>query len=255
MIRFSANLGFLWTELPLLQAIETATKAGFSAVECHWPYETPANEVLSQLQSCGLPMVGINTRRGNVDKGDNGVAAIIGRENEAREYIDQAIDYAADIACANVHVMAGITDQSSTAEATYQENLRYACKRAEKLNINILIEPLNTYDAPGYHLNNLDDAVKTLHAVAHDNLKIMFDCYHVQIMQGDVSRRFEKHQSKIGHVQIAAVPDRSEPDNGELHYPNLLPKLTELGWSGYIGAEYRPRKTTDEGLSWLEAHA
>lgn len=254
MIRFSANLGFLWTELSLPDAIVAAAKAGFDAVECHWPYDTDPAELVTALENAGLSMLGINTLRGNVDRGDNGVAAIVGREPEARQYIDDAIAYAAAIGCRNVHVMAGFTDGGEAAEATFQENLRYACEKGKKFGVTILIEPLNHYDAPGYHLSTLDAALNTVESVDEPNIKIMFDCYHLQIMQGDLTRRLEQHLSAIGHIQIAAVPDRSEPDQGELHYPNLLAKLEQLNWDGFIGAEYKPRNGTDNGLGWLAAY-
>lgn len=255
MTRFSANLGFLWTELSLPDAIHAAAKAGFAAVECHWPYETPAAEIQAALETSGLPMIGLNTLRGDVSNGDNGVAAIKGREQEAREYIDQAIEYAATIHCPNVHVMAGFTDQGRDAENTFRENLLYACTQAQRVDINILIEPLNHHDAPGYHVNTLDAALATIENVAMNNISVMFDCYHLQIMQGDLTRRLTAHLSSIGHIQIAAVPDRGEPDGGELHYPNLLGTLDELGWTGYIGAEYKPRVDTESGLSWMNDYA
>ena len=251
MTRFSANLGFLWTELCLTDAIHAAANAGFSAVECHWPFDTPAADVLAALEKSGLPMIGLNTRRGDVSAGDTGVAAIGDRTEEAARYIDEAIAYASAIDCGNVHVMAGFTDGGANAENTFQKNLKYACQQAQQHNIIILIEPLNHYDAPGYHLSTLDAALETLSAVNMPNLKIMFDCYHLQIMQGDLTRRLLQNLEDIGHIQIAAVPDRSEPDCGELHYPNLLKAIDDRGWTGYIGAEYKPRSMTDEGLGWM----
>lgn len=252
MIAFSANLGFLWKELPLPRAIRAAANAGFDAVECHWPYETNPALIIEALQDTGLLMLGLNTRRGDVAAGDNGIAAIPGREIEARTLIDEAIQYADSIACANVHVMAGITDKGASAQSTFVDNLSYACVQAKDKGINILIEPLNPYDAPGYHHSTLDEALATLEAVGEDNLKIMFDCYHLQITQGDLYRRLKTHLPVIGHIQIAAVPDRSEPCFGEVHYPNLLNALNELGWSRPIGAEYKPRDTTESGLGWLK---
>jgi hydroxypyruvate isomerase len=254
MPRFSANLGFLWTELSLPDAIHAASKAGFEAVECHWPYATPLAEVKAALAATGLPMLGLNTRRGDPAKGDNGLAAVVGRQSEARDCIDEAIIYAAAIDCPNVHVMAGNTDQGSEAEATFQDNLRYASTQADKHQVTILIEPLNHYDAPGYHLNTLDAALDTIKAVGTGNIKVMFDCYHLQIMQGDLTRRLQQHLAAIGHVQIAAVPDRDEPDRGELHYPNLLRALDAMGWQGYVGAEYRPANGTQAGLGWLQQY-
>jgi hydroxypyruvate isomerase len=254
MIRFSANLGFLYTELSLPEAIIEAARAGFEAVECHWPYQTPASEVADALESSGLSMLGLNTQRGNTDKGDNGVAAISGREAEARDYIDESIEYAKAIQCSNVHVMAGFTDQSELAEDTFRQNLAYACDKASAHDITILIEPLNHYDAPGYHLLNLDNAAATQQAVNASNLKIMFDVYHMQIMHGDITRRLKSQLDKVGHIQIAAVPNRDEPDAGELHYPNLLTEIDKMGWTGFIGAEYKPRTTTTAGLGWLKAY-
>lgn len=254
MTQFSANLGFLWTGLSLPEAIRAAGQAGFDAVECHWPYAVAATEVKTALQDTGLSMLGINTQRGDVAKGENGLAAVIGREADARKYIDEAIAYAAKIDCANVHVMAGFTDQGELAETTFVQNLEYACKQAAPLGITILIEPLNHYDAPGYHLNTVDAAAATIASVACSNLKIMFDCYHLQIMQGDLTRRFKQYQDLIGHVQIAAVPNRDEPDQGELHYPNLLKAFDELGWQTPVGAEYKPQGTTEAGLQWMASY-
>jgi len=254
MIRLSANLGFLWTELELPAAIHAAKNAGFHAVECHFPYDVPTADVTDALAETQLSMIGLNTQRGNVDGGDNGLSAIPGRESEAREYIDQAIDYAAAIRCGNVHVMAGFTDQGENAENTFRENLTYACQRASEKHIQILIEPLNHFDAPGYHLNNIDSALRTISALETSNIKVMFDCYHIQIMQGDLGRRIEKHLSSIGHIQFAAVPDRGEPDLGEVHYPNLFNTIEALGWQGYLGAEYKPRNgNTEDGLGWMQA--
>ena len=255
MIKLSANLGFLWTELDLPEAIHAAATAGFHGIECHFPYAIDSAKVKAAMGETGLPMVGLNTQRGNVAAGDNGLSAVCGRESEARAYIEEAVEYAAAIGCQNVHVMAGFTDQGAAAENTFQENLVYACQLAAKHSVQILIEPLNHYDAPGYHLNNLDAALQTIAAVGEDNIKVMFDCYHIQIMQGDLARRIEANLPSIGHIQFAAVPDRGEPDLGEVHYPNLLATIDAMGWSGYLGAEYKPRNgSTTDGLGWLRAY-
>lgn len=253
MIEFSANLGFLWTEKSLPEAIYAAKAAGFSAVECHWPYETPASEVAAALSDTGLTMLGLNTARGNVASGENGVAALVGREADARMFIAQAVAYAVAIDCPNIHVMAGFTDQSDSAQETFVANLRYACGLADTHGKTILIEPLNRFDAPDYHLQTLDDARKTLQQVGAHNLKIMFDCYHMQIMGGDLLRRYKAAASDIGHIQFAGVPDRSEPDRGEVNYPWLIGELSAAGFNGRFGAEYRPATTTDQGLGWLNA--
>ncbi|NTJ67758.1 TIM barrel protein [Agrobacterium rhizogenes] len=252
MTRFSANLGFLWQELSLPDAIRAAKAAGFDAVECHYPYDTPAEAMLQALQETGLAMLGLNTARGNVAAGDNGLAAIPGREDEARLLIDQAIDYAAAIGTRNVHVMAGKA-AGDEARSTFIANLRYACQRAGKVGATVLIEPLNHRDAPGYFLRTADQALDIIAAVGAGNLKLMFDCYHLQIMQGDLTHRLQTHMAAIGHIQIASVPDRREPDHGEIDYRHILHLLEKLGYDRPIGAEYRPATTTDAGLAWLQA--
>ncbi len=250
MSGFSANLGFLWTELSLPEAIRAAARAGFDAVECHCPYDTPVEEVKAALEETGLPMLGINTERGNLAAGDNGVAAIPGREAEARALIDQAIAYAQAIGAHNIHVMAGFA-QGDAARGSFVENLHYACKGAVEHGITIVIEPLNHYDAPGYFLNNADQAAEIIAAVGAANLKLMFDCYHIQIMQGDITRRLEQFMPIIGHIQIAAIPTRSEPDDSELDYRHVMRSIRALGFTAPVGAEYRPATTTEAGLGWM----
>ena len=253
MLRFSANLGFLWQELSLPDAIRAAKAAGFAAVECHFPYDTPAETVRQALTETGLPMLGLNTTRGRVETGDNGLAALPGREDEARRAIDQAIDYAAVIGAQNIHVMAG-KSSGEGARAIFIANLRYACERAGKVGATILIEPLNHRDAPGYFLQTTDQALDIISAVGATNIKLMFDCYHVQIVQGDLTHRLQAHLDAIGHIQIAAVPDRREPDHGEIDYGYILRFIEKLGYDRPIGAEYRPATTTEAGLAWLQAY-
>ena len=249
---FSANLGFLFTDRPLPDAIRAAHRAGFEAVECHFPYDTPAEAVRAALEETGLPMLGLNTVRGDRE-GDFGLAALPGREAEARAAIDQAVDYAHAIGAGAVHVMAGRSGGGSEAEETFRANLAYACDRAEGLAV--LMEPINQRDAPGYHLSTVEHAADIATALGNSRLRIMFDFYHVQITQGDLIRRFEAHRPLIGHVQIAAVPDRGEPDGGEIHYLHLIAAIREMGHTAPIGAEYRPRHgTTETGLGWLHAY-
>lgn len=251
---FSANLGFLFTDRPLPDAIRAAKAAGFAAVECHFPYEVPPEQVKAALDETGLPMLGLNTVRGNVKAGDFGIAALPGREAEARAAITQAVEYATAIGARAVHVMAGKSGGAAEAEATYRGNLRFACDAAEARGLSILIEPINHRDAPGYHLSRVEHATEIIEALGRDSLRIMFDCYHTQIMQGDLTERFRTHLPLIGHVQIAAVPDRGEPDEGEIHYPRLIAAMRDIGYAGAIGAEYRPRHgDTEAGLSWLSA--
>ncbi|MCY4336665.1 MAG: TIM barrel protein [Litoreibacter sp.] len=248
MTEFSANLGFLWTELDLPDAIRAAKGAGFSAVEMHWPYETPASEIRTALDETGLPLLGINTVRGN--PGENGLSALPGREAEARAAIDQAIGYARETGARSVHVMAGFA-QGDAAQTTFIENLRYACDAGPELIM--LIEPLNRHDAPGYFLQGSDQAAEIIAGVGRDNLKLMFDCYHLQIMEGDLTRRLDKHRDIIGHIQFASVPARAEPDEGEVQYTHLFEHLARTGYTAPLGAEYKPRGQTEAGLGWMSA--
>lgn len=250
MIRFSANLGFLWPELSLVDGIRAAKKAGFDAVECHWPYETPSQDVAGVLKETGLQMLGINTVRGQA--GENGLAALPRREKEARGAIDQAIVYAAAIDAQNIHVMAGFAS-GEEARATFIENLKYACAEADQYGVGILIEPLNHYDAPGYFLHNSSQAKDIIESVGASNLKLMFDCYHLQIMEGDLSRRLTDLLPIIGHIQIASVPQRGAPDSGEISYPHIYRLLDDLGYETPLGAEYKPRGPTEDSLGWLMA--
>lgn len=250
MPKFSANLGFLWTELALPDAIHAAADAGFDAVECHWPFDYPVAEVRAALADRQLSMLGLNTLRGSqVD--DFGLAAMPGREQEARECIDQAIDYAADCGIANIHVMAGKSGGGLEADQCYRDNLNYGAGRAASHNINLLLEPINQRDAPGYHLSLVEEAVAIIDALQQANIKIMFDCYHTQIMQGDLITRLHNTLPHIGHIQIAAVPDRGEPDQGELNYRGVLAAVDQMGYGGFVGAEYKPRASTVDGLGWL----
>lgn len=252
-MQFSANLGFLFTDLPLPEAVRAAKRAGFDAVECHFPYAVAAEEVKAALDETGLPMLGLNTVPGDVAAGDFGLAALPGRAAEARAAIEQAVHYAAEIGAANVHVMAGKTDGGAAAETAFRDNLRFACDRAAAHGIGILIEPINHRDVPGYHLSRVEHAAEIITDLGQENLRLMFDCYHTQIMQGDLTRRIEAHLPLIGHIQIAAVPDRGEPDAGEVNYPELLKSIAGFGYARPIGAEYKPRgANTAEGLGWLE---
>ncbi len=249
-MKISANLGFLWADRPLPDAIRAAATAGFDAVECHWPYDTPARTVAAALAETGLPMLGLNTRRGDVEVGENGLAALVGRETEARATIDEAMAYALATATGNIHVMAGFAS-GKAAQACFADNLRYACDRAAAHGITILIEPLNSYDAPGYFLTTTRQAYGIIKDVAAENLKLMFDCYHVQLMEGDLSHRLRRLLPHIGHIQFASVPDRGMPDQGELNYDHLFELIAELGWQAPLGAEYKPKAPTDETLGWL----
>lgn len=252
LTQLSANLGFLWTDLSLPDAIRAAANAGFVAVECHWPYATPAAEVKAALDETGLPMLGLNTSRGDVAGGDNGLSALPDRVDEARAAIDQAISYAVELDCKAVHVMAGFSE-GQKAHDCFVANLRYATEQTKPHGITILIEPLNHYDAPGYFLTTTPQATGIIAEVGAENLKLMFDCYHVQLMEGDLSHRIEKLLPHIGHIQFAGVPARGRPDEGEVAYGNLFKIIAGLGYDKPLGAEYKPGGDTGATLGWMQA--
>ncbi len=251
-VTFSANLGYLFTGMPLADAIRAAAGAGFDAVECHYPYDEPEADVRAALAETGLPMLALNTWPGDRAGGDFGLAALPHWQEEARAAIARAVAYAAATGTAAVHVMAGRTDAGREAETVYRANLAHACDLAAPHGIGILTEPINRRDAERYHLSHVEQGAETIRAVGRQNLRLMFDCYHTQIMQGDLIRRFEAHRDLIGHVQFAAVPDRGEPEAGEVAYPAVLAAFRDAGWTTPLGAEYKPRSgDTRDGLGWL----
>ena len=249
-MQISANLGFLFRDLALPDAIRAAKRQGFDAVEMHWPYETDPAVVAAVLAETGMPLLGVDTARGNPDAGDFGLSALPGREAEARAAIDEAVTWSVATGCRNIHVMAGKA-RGDEALAAFMGNLRYAVERASPHGIGILIEPLNPCDAPGYFLLDLPTALRVVEAT-DGAVKVMFDCYHMQIVHGDLLRTVERHLAAIGHVQFAAVPDRAEPDHGEVDYGWLLPAITDAGYTGAFGAEYRPAANS---FSWMAAFA
>jgi hydroxypyruvate isomerase len=249
MTRFSANLGFLWTDRPLPDAIRAAKAAGFDAVECHWPYDFPAADLRAVLDETGLPMLGLNTRRGDVAGGENGLSALVGRAVEARAAIDEALAYAEVVDAGAVHVMAGFA-KGCDAHAVFVDNLRFACAKAGPRTI--LIEPLNRHDAPGYFLQTTDQACAVIADVAAPNLKLMFDCYHVGRTEGDLITRLAALKPDIGHIQFASVPDRGAPDHGEVNYAAIFAAIAHIGWAAPLGAEYKPGGDTDATLGWMQ---
>lgn len=258
MPRFSANLGFLWPELSLVQRIHAAKSSRFEAVEFHWPYDTDPGDICQALWDTGLPLLSINTLPGDLAAGEFGLAALPGKQQAARQGIDQAIDYAHHTGAKNIHVMAGLAGSGDQAMAVFQENLDYAARRAAHKHIGIIIEPINRVDRPHYSLYKVEQAIAVIQDLkrlgGHQNIGIMFDCYHVQITQGNLSDRLAKALPYISHIQIAAVPGRAEPDQGEIDYPWLFNYIDSIGYTGYIGAEYIPATTTSAGLNWYHTH-
>lgn len=249
---FSANLGFLWTDRPLPAAIRAAAAAGFAVVECHAPFDTPAAEAQAVLAETGLAMLALNTRRGQAAQGENGLAALPGRSGEARAAVREALEYAGRVGARAVHVMAG-NAAGPAAEEAFLETLRFATDAAGERGLTVLIEPLNRHDAPGYFLRSTDQAMALVERVGQPNLALMFDCYHVARSEGDVTTRLRALIGRIGHVQIASVPDRGPPDAGEIDYRHILATLAGLGWDRPVGAEFRPRGGPGVACSALTA--
>lgn len=248
MPRFAANLTMMFTERPFLERFEAAAAAGFRAVEFLFPYDWPAAEVRAALDAAGLELALFNAPPGDWEAGERGLAALPGREAEFREAFARALDYAAVLRPARLHVMAGLATGPEARE-TYLANLAWAAGAAGAQRL--AIEPINSRDMPGYHLATSEDAVAVLDAVGAGNLGLQLDLYHAQIMEGDLTRRIERLLPRIAHVQIASVPERHEPDEGEVNYPHLFALLDRLGYAGFVGCEYRPKGRTEDGLGWL----
>jgi hydroxypyruvate isomerase len=257
MLRFSANLGFLFTEVPFLERFGEAAQAGFRAVEFAFAYDVQVNEILAQIDAHKLDVVLINAPPGDWESGDRGLASLDGREHDFSAGLVTALRYARTLRCPRVHVMAGIipADASDTERTrrrrTYLRNLRFACEEAQPQGVTIMIEPINPRDIPGYFLTTQAEAHAIREEVGMPNLKVQMDLYHAQIVEGDLSEKIRRYLPHVGHLQIAGVPGRHEPDLGEINYAFLFRLLDELKYTGYIGCEYHPERSTIEGLTWM----
>jgi len=270
MPRFAANLSWLYTELPFAQRFEAAARDGFEAVEILSPYAWPAAELKSLLAGNGLQLVLLNTPPGGTDAASierawaspqKGTACLPGHEAEFDAGVALALDYAQALDCPRIHVMAGVLPAGAEREELqplYVDNLRRAAEQAARAGIELLIEPINTRDIPGYFLNRQDHAHEVIDAVGVPNLKVQMDLYHCQIVEGDLAMKLRRYlpTGRVGHVQIAGAPGRHEPDLGEIHYPYLFALLDELGYGGWVGCEYRPARgpapaATTAGLGWM----
>lgn len=254
MPRFAANLSMMYTEVPFLERFAAAAADGFDAVEYLFPYDFEPAQIAAQLQAHGLTQALFNLPPGNWDAGERGLACHPGREAEFAAGLERAIPYALATGCRRLHAMAGLTPtghDAATVHATYVANLRHATARLASLGITLLIEPINQRDMPGYHLSRQQHAHDVVAEVGAANLLVQMDLYHCQVTEGDLTRRLEKHFAGVGHIQIAGVPDRHEPDAGEVNFAHLLQRLDQLGYTGFVGCEYRPRAGTRAGLGWL----
>lgn len=254
MPRFAANLSFLFTELPFPERFAAAAAAGFGGVEFLFPYDWPVESVAGWCHSAGVESVLFNLPPGDWQAGERGIACLPGREAEFQAGIEQALPYALALGTPRLHVMAGIVpDGADPAQCRqlYVDNLRRAAARLAGHGIDLLIEPINPRDMPGYLLNTQADAHAIRAEVAAANLQVQTDLYHAQIVEGDLAVMLERWLPHIGHLQIAGVPGRHEPDVGEVHYPYLFALLDRLGYDGWIGCEYRPAAGTVDGLDWF----
>ncbi|WP_025733048.1 2-oxo-tetronate isomerase [Carnimonas nigrificans] len=256
MPRFAANLTMMFTEVPFMERFGRAAAAGFSAVEYLFPYAHDAEEIAHELTQHQLTQVLFNLPPGNWEAGERGLAAIPGREQEFRESVEKALHYAQTLGCQQLHAMAGITRglDSAQCQRTFIDNFRYAADRLAPHGITLLVEPINQRDMPGYFISHQQEAVRLLEQVDRANVAVQLDLYHAQIMEGDLTRLMERMQGRFSHVQIASVPDRHEPDEGELNAEWLFQQLDQQGYRGRIGCEYHPRGRTEEGLEWLSKH-
>jgi hydroxypyruvate isomerase len=258
MPRFSANLSFLFNELPFLDRFAAAAQAGFDAVEFGFAYEYAPREIAGRLESNGLAQVLINAPPGDLTAGDRGLAALPGREHEFAASLVTALRLADALRCPRVHVMAGIVaadadaGQRARQRSTFVRNLSFAAREAEEQGIELTIEPINPRDIPGYFLNTQTEAHAIRNEVGAANLKVQMDLYHAQIVEGDLSEKLRRWLPHIGHIQIAGVPGRHEPDVGEVDYAYLFRLLDELGYQGWVGCEYRPLNGTVAGLGWMQ---
>lgn len=257
MPQFAANLTMMYTEHDFLDRFAAAAKDGFHAVEYLFPYDYDAGEITARLREYGLTQALFNLPPGDWAAGERGIAALPGREDEFAESVELALGYAEATGCRRLHAMAGLEPQGAdpaAMRATFIANLRLAARRCAAHGITLLIEPINNRDMPGYFLNYQQQAHDIVAEVGEPNLKVQMDWYHCQIMEGDIAMRLRRHFAGVGHVQIAGVPERHEPDTGELNYPYLYALLDELGYDGYVGCEYRPRAGTSAGLGWFQPY-
>jgi hydroxypyruvate isomerase len=254
MPKFAANLSWLYQEKSFVERFAAAAQSGFEAVEFLFPYAFRPPEIATKLAENNLKAVLFNLPPGDFDRGERGIAALPGREKDFQTSIQLALEYAEALNVDRLHVMAGITSNidPAKAQATYLANIRFALDQIAGSDRLITLEPINDRDIPGYFLRTVEQAADILAELNHPQLKIQLDWYHVQIMGGDLTRRTRQFFPQVGHIQLAGVPDRNEPDRGEVNFSHLFRLVDELGYAGWIGCEYRPLGKTEDGLTWLK---
>jgi hydroxypyruvate isomerase len=254
MPRFCANLSLLFTEHAFIDRYEAAARAGFSGVECHFPYEIAAAELAAALRAHRLEQVLFNLPPGDWAGGERGIACLAERREEFKAGVAQALDYARALGCRRINCLSGIApadaDRSGLLDVLV-DNLRFAARALAPAGIELLVEPINDRDMPGFLLNRSAETLALIERVGEPNVRLQYDVYHMQIMEGDLARTLERELARIGHVQIADNPGRHEPGSGEINYPFLFRWLDRIGYTGWVSAEYVPAATTEAGLGWL----
>ncbi|AHM73563.1 2-oxo-tetronate isomerase [Yersinia hibernica] len=254
MPKFAANLSMMFTEVPFLDRFKAAKDAGFRAVEFLFPYDYPAAQLAEKLQEQGLQQVLFNTSPGDIPRGEWGLAALPGRENDARHDIDLALEYALALACPSVHVMAGVVPEGAMVagyQQVFVDNIRYAASRFAEHNINVMIEALSPQIKPNYLFSSQYAALELVNLIDRPNVFMQLDLFHAQIVDGNLSYLITEFAGRYGHIQIASVPNRHEPDEGEVNYAHLFGLLDEVNYNGWVGCEYHPRAGTVAGLAWI----
>lgn len=255
MPKFAANLTMMFNEVPFPERFAAAGKAGFVAVEFLFPYDYSVAQVTRWLKESHLRSVLFNMPPGDWEAGERGIASLPGREEEFVAGVHKAVEYARAMGTPTIHVMAGLLPDGADRDwhrAVYVDNLRLAARELATHGLTLVIEPINSRDMPGYFLTTQAEGHAIRKKIGEPNLKVQMDFYHAQVMGGDLSETFKNNFDGIGHIQIASVPARHEPDEGEINYPHLFSLFDEMGYSGYVGCEYRPRAITEDGLAWLK---
>jgi hydroxypyruvate isomerase len=258
MPKFAANLTMLFTERPFLDRFEAAAKAGFSAVEFLFPYAYPADEIKARLRQHDLRLVLHNLPAGDWDAGERGIACLPDRIDEFRDGVISGINYATALGVPQLNCLAGkmpLAADDACLRKTFVANLRFAAAELKKAKLKLLIEPINTFDIPGFYLSRTAHALSILDEVGADNAYLQYDIYHAQRMEGEIAATLEKHLPRIAHIQLADNPGRHEPGTGELNWPFLFGHIDRLGYRGHIGCEYKPAQTTEVGLDWIQRFA
>jgi hydroxypyruvate isomerase len=255
MPRFAANLTMLFNEVPFLDRFERAARAGFETVEFLFPYAYPVKEVVDRLRANHLRLVLHNLPAGDWEAGERGIACLPDRVEEFRDGVARAIEYGTALGAPQLNCLAGKAPMGASDDMlrkTFVGNLKYAAAQLKKANLKLLIEPINTFDIPGFYLNRTAQAISIIEEVGSDNLFLQYDIYHAQRFEGELAATMQKHLARIGHIQVADNPGRNEPGTGEINYAFLFDHLDRIGYQGYVGCEYKPAGTTESGLPWLE---